>query len=450
VGKPSGGVTLTFTPKSGAVATKWAIIGPNRAPTGANGTQVFIAAVDASGEVDTGYTGGPVTFTQNLVAVVTPVDHTFVAADNGQFLVNITDSTAQTITLTVSDGTITDGTFPIEFTGVTQYFVYHGGTKDTSFTSQGTSMNFTIRAADGSSNIVRSYNETATFAIESETGLSNASITGGNTITFIDGIAEITLNKTDNPTVVTFSITEVANSSIETDVGHITVNFQASDSTAPEIVRVEMDTPWIVHIYFSEDVESASAGVEGNYQVSGAFGNTIDKVCWYGDNVTLNLNAIPGSLGGTFNLAIQLVKDTTGNAIAADPGISESSISIPNVDFQGLAGATNDWFEVEASDTTPNPGDTILIKVYHKNVCGYLTGDNSVNKNTTVGNASISYDGGGGSTTKLDGEPSTVGVGDGEGEFSITIAAGTSGQSLTISVSDSGVSTSTILTLNIQ
>ncbi|MCH8054182.1 MAG: hypothetical protein IH895_08990, partial [Planctomycetes bacterium] len=198
--------------------------------------------------------------------------------------------------------------------------------------------------------------------------------------------------------------------------------FQPIDSAAPEIVRVEMDTPWIVHIYFNESLDPATGGDENNYDVGPGFGNTIDKVCFYGDNVTLNLTAIPGSgVGSQFNLVINGVKDSSVTTTMSN--VTENNINIPNVDFQGSAGQADDWFEIQASKTNPSPGETILITVYHKNICGYLTGANQVNANTTVGTETIVYGNSPGSSI-INGPPGSVDVTSGKGEFNVTIAAG--------------------------
>jgi len=447
-----GPLSLKFTPAgTGSTAVEYAIIGPNRAPTGTEGTKVWIAAVDSSGKVVTNYTGnldltlnGSALFVSNGLNTLS---HTYAAAENGQHQVTVKDTTAETVTLTAKDNPVTfsDATLDIEFTGVTKYLVYDGASAGTSFTTQGSTINFTLRAADASNNTVRSYNKTATFTRTSDP-TNNAYLTDGNSITFQDGLAEITLNNSPSGETVEFIIDENSNPAI--DSGTISVNFQSSDSSAPEIVRVEMDTPWIVHIYFNEDVTSATAGVEDNYNVGGGFGATIDKVCWYGDNVTLNLSAIPGSgLGTSFNLTVNGVQDSSGNTMS---NVTFNNIAISGVDFQGGAGPTNDWFEVQASDTSPSGGETVHITVYHKNVCGYLTGSNNTNKNATVGSVTISY-GGSGGIGALSGSPATsVDVSSGRADFDITIAAGHAGQTVIVTASDGTVSTTTTNTVTIE
>jgi len=403
--------------------------------------------VDSNGKVDDNF-AGEVTFTLSGSSNAKFVEsdspsfmHTFTAlGDEGQYQVEVKNdaSTNETVSLIVDKAAPSpfSNSIPIDFVGVDGYLVFGPNQSGTTFTEQGLAMNFTLRAAEGS-NIVRSYNKTATFSTGPTTPDGDAFITGsnvsGNVITFVDGIAEFTLNNNVNPETFNFEVKEVDNpSTIQT--GEQTAIFQSSDNTPPEIVRVEMDTPWIVHVYFNEDVDSVTASDKSNY--SGTAG-AIDKVCWYGDNVTLNL-AATGTLGGTFNLTVDNVQDTTGNPIITSEVVN--NITIPDVDFQGVRGAIDDWFEIQASKSNPAVGETIHITVYHKNVCGYLTGSNNVNKNTTLGTVGIVY---GGSGT-LTSPPGSVDMSSGQADFDITIL--TAGQ-ITISVSETGVTTE-ILTLN--
>lgn len=150
------------------------------------------------------------------------------------------------------------------------------------------------------------------------------------------------------------------------------------------------------------------------------------------------------NLGSTFNLTINLVEDTTGNAMS---NVSFNNIAIPDVDFQGTRGTIGDWFEIQASKSNPSPGETIHITVYHKNVCGYLTGSNNTNKNADLGSStSILYTG----IVNLTGSPPTsVDLSSGRADFDITIDAGVAGQTVTIRAQGSGVDTTQILTLSI-
>jgi len=451
---PSGTTALVFEPNAGvSAAIAYAIIGPNRVPTSTSSGGIFwIAAVDSSGQVITDYAedvvfnlssiGDVATFVSNGAITKT---HTYTAGDNGQFKVEVKSGTAQNgVTLEAVETpfvSITGGPFDanIDFVGVDRYLVFAGAGDSTTFTSQGMMINFTLRAADSSNNIVRSYNEAATFTRTVDL-TNDAFLSDGSAIQFVDGIAEITLNNSQAPETVDFLVAENTNPSIDT-ISDITVDFQASDSTAPEIVRVEMDTPWIVHVYFNEDVDSVTAGEESNYTGVGS----IDKVCWYGDNVTLNL-ASPGTLGGMFNLTIDLVEDTTGNPMSS---VAFNNIPVPDVDFQGARGTINDWFEIQASNTNPAAGETIHITVYHKNICGYLSGSNSANADSSVGSITINYTGAG---PRLDGSQTTSpSFSNGRADFDITIAASPTAGAVTISATGGSptVNTTTILTLTI-
>jgi len=442
IGSP---LDLEFTPSASAsTASDIVIIGPNRAPTGPAGASFWIAVIDSSGKVVTNHTGS-VSFNVTGSATRIPGSpYILAAADNGQFQVTVMDNTVETVALQTTAPFAASQN--IDFVGVTQYLVYSGSTADTSFTADATTINFTLRAADSGNNIVRSYNESATATITDAT-TGNAYLTDGNSIGFNDGVAEITLNNSETPETIQFFVEEDNDPAIDTGV-NISVDFQAS-GPRPEIVRVEMDTPWIVHVYFSEDVTSATAGIEGNYDV----GVVINKVCWYGDNVTLHLDAIPGGgLGGSFNLDVINVEDQDGLHVAYPAAlgtpVSYSNISVPNVDYQGASftGGT-DWFEVQVSDTDPVQGETVHVTIYHKNVCGYLTGSNQENRNTVLGTITVNYDGSLGISGLSGSPPTSVDISSGKVEFDVT--AGSSSGQVTISASGGGVSTQLPATMTI-
>ena len=439
-------LVLEFTPNpSGSGATDWAIIVPNRAPSGSNQAVVWIAAVDNSGLVVTDFAG-----TVNLTATgdgpdtptLSITSHIFALVDNGQIQITVTDGGTELVTLGATGSGLNPASEDIDFVLVTQYLVYSSSTAGTSFTTDDTTINLTLRAADVSSNIVRSYSETATFT----TGDVDAYLSDGSTVQFNDGLAQIVLNNSQSPETVSFTITETSGTPT---TGSIGVDFQAS-GPRPEIVRVEMDTPWIVHVYFSENVTSATAGIEGNYTV----GVSINKVCWYGDNVTLHLDAIPGGgLGGSFNLDVINVTDEDGLHVAypaaLGTSVSYSGISVPDVDYQGASftGGT-DWFEVQVSDTTPGVGNTVRVTVYHKNVCGYLTGSNQTNRNTVLDSIFIEYTGSLG-ITGLTGSPPTSGVDISSGKAEFDVTTGSSSGTVTISAAGGGVSTQLPATITI-
>jgi hypothetical protein len=398
------------------------------------GASVWVAAVDTNGRVVTDYYGTTVNFNVTTgTPTFEPSSYMLSASDNGQFQVVVKNSTAEMVTFNVLDGTYNSPDFDIIFTGVTQYLVDGLAGNQTFNTGAGeTQIKFIIQAADAGGFFVRSYNKTATFSSG-----GSSYLTGGSSVEFHDGVAEIVLNSggagSDSFSIVEDTVPWSA-------TGSITVDFTSADSVAPEVIRAEMDTPWIIHLYFDEDLDSATAGVEGNY--TGIPGATVDKVCWYGDNVTLHLSAIPTS--SPFTVTIDGVQDQASPTKNTMSSYVTDNITVPDLDYTGgPAGGGTDWFEIQVSDTSPSVGDTVHVTVYHKNVCGYLTGSNNVNKNTTVGTVSISYTG----QASLDGtEPSSVNLSSGQADFDVKIdTPGT----VTISASGSGVTTSEIATLNI-
>ena len=117
------------------------------------------------------------------------------------------------------------------------------------------------------------------------------------------------LTLADNGAVVTLTVTNLFSSTTITTIVSV-----LPDNTAPTIVNAEAsqygDT---VVVTFSEDVEYASAGSEGNYSIAGltVYSATRDDV--RGDRVTLRTS--PQAPGTTYTLVVNGVKDmsTGGN-----------------------------------------------------------------------------------------------------------------------------------------
>ena len=127
-----------------------------------------------------------------------------------------------------------------------------------------------------------------------------------------------------------------------------------------------------------------------------------------------------------------------------------SDIAIPNADFQGAdsadgksSGLVFDWFVVQPSKSNPSAGETIRVTVYHKNVCGTLTGTNNDNKNQSPGTISITsiistpsaY---------LTSYPSDIDMSSGKAEFDLTLRSDlSSGASFNINVAYGTMTTGT-------
>jgi hypothetical protein len=354
------------------------------------------------------------------------------------------------VILTVDDTAgpaLTLATHSVAFKDVAKYLVYSGGTPGTSFTTQGSSIKMFLRAADSSDATVRSYNKNGTF-----TWISGGSALASNIspVSFVDGIAE--LNITDSVLeTVQFRVEQQDTPSINTGGTNISVQFQSSDSTPPQIVRVEVDTPYVVHVYFNEDVDSVTGGEKTNYYITNSnFGDAqLYKVCWYGDHVTLNFSTDVATIAGVSSLevCVRNVKDMDNNAIIGN--LFSDSVIIPTIDFHGGAGASNDWFEVKLSDNTPSINQTVHVTVYHKNICGYLKGTNNTNKNNTVGTATVYY--GGYGTPGIFGTiTNNVDMSSGQADFDIEISPSAAGQTISISVSDGTVNTPSPASMSVQ
>ncbi|MCK4882011.1 MAG: hypothetical protein KAS92_03200, partial [Candidatus Omnitrophica bacterium] len=440
-GAVSAPLQYEFLPNASAGATKFAIIGPETAYTGPGGTLVWIAAVDSDGEVDPDY-NSTVDLTVDNGATIQGQGSSWTDAPmaNGQIqIMVIKSSPGATVTVQASETGKTTGSLDIVFADVDEYLV-NGTTGEQTFSVQGDTMEFKIQAVESGS-IVRSYNESATFTSESDYFYLSGPNVSGTTVTFSDGLADVTLNRgAEDMFPKWMKITENDTSSIYT--ADININFQSDDIVPPEVIRAEMDTPWIVHLYFSEDLDSGTAGTEENYIVPTA---EVNKVCWYGDHVTLHLDAIPDS---PFVVTINNVQDqATPAKNTITSGYTTSSITVPDIDYQGAAGSISDWFEVQVSDTSPSVGDTVHVTVYHKNVCGYLSGANSDNKNSDVSSVHIEYTGEG----YLSGSPqSDASMSDGRADFDITIGNFSGTVTISASGGSPSVSTTQVAILNIQ
>ena len=461
-----GTLDIEFTPKAGATLSSFAIDGPSFAITGDSadaGAVFWVSPVDSNGNVIT-ESNPPASATLTLLPAgstmtkvqgggvfsgVGPYTYTFVAADDGLARFRLNKSTPGEVTLSETGGTGSN-TYGVTFEGVSKFLVFSSGGSiaGTTFSSIGLprSKTFTIKAALSNNQTVTNYNGSVTWVRQCETGTTSDQ-SSASSITFSNGTANFFVT-TDEYETVMFKVEDTQDSTINT--GTITLNFESTDSTGPEVTKVVAETPWLIHIYFSEDVDSTNALLPSNYTGVG----TIDKVCWYGDNVTLHLNtkldlgsATVLTILGATNASTNAIKDSDNNTIQA--GDVDMSFSVPNVDYQGAALGGSDWFELQPSDDSPSAGQQIKITVLHKNACGYLTGNNAVNATTPASGSStatITF----GGTASVSG-PSSVALSGGGATFTFTVDSGaTIGETITISLSDGTVSTLAALSLTVQ
>ncbi len=449
-----GAVNLVFTASANTSAiNSFAVGGPTKAVTGSgtsDGAFVWVSAIDSNGKVKTNYTGtanlnivDPTSNTTTLTVkdgagTLTGNNYTFHADDKGEAIFQLKDTAAETVS--VSETGTGSNTYSVAFAGATKFLLSSGGGPfATTFSTVGgtnQSITFDIKATLSNNEEVTSYNGTATWNRASETkidgngGDTDSSTATPASISFTNGAGSFSLSNTEYEEVI-FTLTDTGMTS-----GNITVDFENSDSNAPQITEVVVENPWLIHIYFSEELDATTAGNENFYDIGSGLGSGIDKVCWYGDDVTLHL-ANRLTLGGAVNVTVNGVKGSDNNTINE----TKSSISVPDVDHQGAAIGGADWFEVQPSTATPSNGTEVTVTVYHKNACGYLRGSNATNATTTAagsGSASISY----GGTVSGD---STVSMSGGTGTFKFIPSA--AGQSFVITVTKDGVSGTASITV---
>lgn len=456
----AGAVAIDFLPgQNGATATAFATQGPARANIGnaaSDGALFWVSAVDSNGQVDSNFTGAvninltdPGAGSASLVLVegagafggsAPNYMYTFDAADKGEALFQLKDTEVESINIVINNNVIV-GDYTVGFEGVSQYVVDSGASSGISHEALGTRIKFLVYAANTAGDKLKGYNQTATWRKISETIDNESSyVSPSANIQFVDGIAEIFVENSEFETV-RFNITEDSNNSVTT--GNVDVIFQSTDTSPPEVTEVVAESPYLVRIYFNEDIDSTNALIKSNYDLPGGAGN-IHTVCWYEDNVTLNLTS-PLTLGGVVSVTVKGddngisgVKDKDGNFISGSTVIG--GVQVPEVDYQGGALQGDDWFEIQLSQYTVTAGvnTNITVTVRQKNACGYLVGSNRVNAKTNDASATVST---GGSGTIIS-APGSVDISMGEIEFTVTVNIA-SGQNITIDVTSAGISNMT-------
>lgn len=453
----NGALAITFSGRvSGSAATQIAVQGPTYVKTGtaaSDGALIWVSALDASGRVVTNYgqtvsRAVTISYTDPATAsttlsVVKGVSgnlsgnvYTFNnGGENGEVILKLQNSAAETVTGVSASaaGASAANSININFAGVTNYIIDTGAT---SYTMSGGRIKFKIFAVDNltNNNKMEGYSGTGTWNRVSENGsTANSSYASPGSIVFNNGFAEFEVNDSENETVV-FTVTDGA-----ITTGNITVIFQSTDTTPPEVVKVVAETPYLIHLYFSEDIRSSDSIGGARYISSYSGVGSIHTVCWYNDNVTLHLTS-PLSAGAQ-SVTVSDIQDSANNTITS----AAHSFTVSTVDYQGNATSSSDWFEIQPSVANPGPAGQVKAAVYHKNACGYLTGSNAVNAKSSVGSsATVTYSG----PATGDG---TVAMSDGKGTFAFSVnSTATAGQTITITVTSGSVSVSGTCTITVN
>lgn len=434
-GGDDGDLALTFAAaQGGPTLSSFAIQGPARntiGTTAVDAASIWISALDATGQVITNYAqtvtisvSGNDLNTPKITANDSSSFNVNFSGSNGQVQVFVKDADDETVTVTATKGGVSDNV-DIVYVGVSNFFVYAETTQGTIFSGVDDRINFVIRATDGT-NIVEGYNGTATWS-GAGVGAGSATATPSS-ITFVDGKAQFFVDDSIDETIEF----QVVDSSITT--GTIQVTFENADSAKPTVTEVVAENLYLIHLYFSESLDSDTANEKTNYTVHDTAGDrTVNIVCWYGDNVTIHLQN-PLTRGGSFSVDIVNVKDLNTNVIAA--GTNETGTA-PLADYTGGPVANNgaDWLELQPSNASPSAGEQVTVTVYHKNACGYLGGSNALNATTdpaliNAGSANIDY------TGSVSGQDTSISFSDGKGTFVFTAD---DANTITISITKNGV-----------
>ncbi len=440
VGIGSSAMQIQFGADSVTSATlsSFAVQGPSTARTNGTtleGAQIWVSALDVNGQVISDYAGviditvtGSATYSpSNNSGSLSGNQYTFAAGDNGEVLFIVKDTTAEQVTFTAASGGKSDA-HVVDFFAVNEYLIFSGGTSGISHEALGNRAKFTVYAASSGTR-VRGYDATLTWVKQSGDA-NDSSYASPASISMKDGVAEFYVENSEYEDL-TFKVTDGTNISVDT-----TLAFLSTDTNAPTVINAVAESPYLIHLYFDEEIDSKNALIKANYDV----GINIHTVCWYNDNVTIHLDTAM-TLGSTQNITVQGsdngtngIKDQNGNYISGEQVIP---FVVPEVDYQGGAIPGEDWFEVQVSPTTVTPSTPtdIEVTVYHKNACGYLTGSNRVNAKTNDSSASVNYSGSG----ILNSSTTSVDVSSGVAKFTINVTL-IAGQTINISVNSQSVS----------
>lgn len=446
-GYTSNTLSISFTAPTSSELTAKQIAAEyqSQAVTDSDGSSITVFILNSEGKTDPNYTGTiTIAITESIAnssAALTKTQgagsfsgggssstYTFVTTDKGTAYFKLVDTETETISFNISAAPLVPASGSIYFTGVQKFIV-----EPANPLVRGNSIVLTAWAATNNNRKITSYNA-------SDIPLTNVQEIGGSLsnsktvppyINFANGKAAFTISDTEYEQVK-FTI----NGAFTPKSDEITVSFADNlDTSAPVLQSVVADTPYLLHLYFSEEIDSANALRKDNYSNVGA----INKVCWYGNDVTLHLAA---ALSGTASLTVEGtdatgIKDIHGNYMGDK---TTSNITVPS-NSQGAPYGSGDWLEIQVAPPAVATGtQTVHVTVIQKNACGYLTGSNAINRSTDVSSLSIAR---GGAYQEKISTPYSSPLSGGQVSFDVTTTFDAAGQSATITVSASGVSSGT-------
>lgn len=247
----AGGATVSVAPGPAARLTVTAPV----STTSATAFTVTVTALDAHGNVATGYTG-TVHFTSTDAAATLPPDHTFTGPDAGQQVFPVTLVTAgiQTVTATDSGNSFTAGANVQVNPGPATRL----GLVAQSATTAGYAFNVTVTAADAQGNVATAYAGTVHFTSSDAQATLPAdySFTGGDAG---QHVFSVTLRTAGSQSV---TVTDTVTSSM-TSSATIVVNSTAMVPGAPTNVVAVSNTPGHVTLTWTPPANSGSSSISG-------------------------------------------------------------------------------------------------------------------------------------------------------------------------------------------
>ncbi|MFC1631930.1 fibronectin type III domain-containing protein [Candidatus Omnitrophota bacterium] len=444
IGLPTNTLSIDFTGAAGSGIDQFAIEGASSAMTGTDtndGALIWISALDSTGKVLDQYlgeiditvsgAGSPQLWRDgSQVSGSSPYRVTYTTGENSEMKLYLKNAVSGSFTVSAEEVINTDhdsNDFSVSFYGVDGYLLESAGQYTISAETIGSRIKWTAYSVNNSDTPLSGYNGQAEMVTLSGDD-NNSAMVIPSTIQFVNGIAEFYVENSEYETV-TFKIQDISDNLIDSDNAYAT--FTSTDTEGPDLIRVEAETPFLLHLYFSEAIDSDSAFNKNNYGNAVTAGN-IDKICWYEDEVTLHLGASL-NLGQGYTLTVygtsgDEIKDGEGNYMGGD---QSKDFTVPNVDYQGSSYGGGDWLEIQVSPANLPTGSeqTVHVIVYHKNACGYLTGANAINRSEDVSGITLVY---GGDDQRIITKPSSSSMGNGVCEFDITIDFDNSDESVTI------------------
>lgn len=363
--------TITFTPGAVSASVSSASVNPSSVGVGGNST-ITISVRDANSNLIGGLVEGDfvIGLTGDAEVVAASFEET---ATSGIYEVEVTNSTVETVTVTVTaDTVVLDDNPTITFTVGSATQLGFGVQPSNTVSGVSISPAIQVRIEDGNGNLVTSSSANVTLAFANDPTAGEATLSGTLTVGTASGIAtfsninidfagtgytfQATSGSLNSATSSAFNITAGAVSEVETTISANPTSIGA-DGTSTSTITVQAKDANGNDLTAGGDTVTLST-------TSGALGSVADNTDGT-YTATLTSSASPGTatITGTINSenitdnAIVTFFDTGANAaqttISADPtSINADGVSTSTITVQARDGGGNNL---------PSGGDTVTL-----------------------------------------------------------------------------------------